>query len=112
MDTITLGQIGTIMAWLAGFCGSVGVLYGVINKIVNKKIDEQITDKMEPVIESLNEIKQQNLELKQQNEDNKKEMILLMKLTQTMTSELKTLGHINGDTTEALNELNNYLINK
>lgn len=112
MDTITLGQIATVLAWVAGFVGSVGVLHGVINKVVDKKIDEQINDKMEPITNSLDEIKQQNLELKAQNEDNKKEMILLMKLTQTMTSELKVLGHINGETTEALNELNDYLINK
>ena len=112
MDTITLGQVATILAWLAGFVGSVGVLYGVINKVVNKKIDEQITDKMEPIREGLEEIKQQNIELKNQGEDNKKEMVLMMKLNQNMISEMTELGHTNGRTAAALQELNDYLINK
>ena len=36
----------------------------------------------------------------------------MMKLNQTMVDELKTLGHVNGATAAALNELNDYLINK
>lgn len=112
MDTITLGQVATILAWLAGFVGSVGVLHGVINKVVDRKIDEKVDDKIEPILQSLEEIKQQNHELKEQGEDTKREMILMMKLNQTMVDELKTLGHVNGATAAALNELNDYLINK
>ena len=112
MDTITLGQIGTILAWLAGFCGSVAALYGIVNKVVNKKIDEKVDDKIEPILQSLEEIKQQNIELKNQGEDNKKEMVLMMKLNQNMISEMTELGHTNGRTAAALQELNDYLINK
>ena len=46
MDTITLGQIATVLAWMAGLVGSIGVLYGVINKVVDKKIDEKVDDKI------------------------------------------------------------------
>ena len=41
-----------------------------------------------------------------------KEMILVIKLNQTAVQELKTLGKVNGETTHALEELQNYLIEK
>jgi F0F1-type ATP synthase membrane subunit b/b' len=109
---LTIGEIINILAIVTGAIGSIVTIYTVINKIVTKRINSQMTDTLAPIKEALEEIKRQNMELKQQGEDTKKEIILIMKLNQTMIDEMKTLGHVNGKTSEALEELNDYLLNK
>ena len=112
MEAVTIGQIINFLAVLAGVIGSIGVVYTATNKIVTKKVNTQINETLNPIKESLEEIKQQNVELKSQGEDTKKEIILMMKLNQAMIDEMKTLGHLNGKTSEALDELNDYLLTR
>ena len=112
METMTIGQIINFLAVTAGAIGSVGTIYAVVHKLVTKKVNTQIDETLNPIKESLEEIKQQNIELKNQGEDTKKEIILIMKLNQTMIDELRTKGHVNGKTSEALEELNDYLLNR
>ena len=112
MEAVTIGQIINILAILAGVIGSVGTIYAATNKIVTKRIDSQMGETLEPIRNSLEEIKQQNVDLKNQGEDTKKEIILVMKLNQAMIDELKTKGHLNGKTSEAMEELNDYLLNR
>lgn len=112
MMQLTIGEIINILAILAGTIGSIVTIYTVINKIVTKRINSQMADTLEPIKECLEEIKRQNIELKTQGEDTKREIVLIMKLNQTMIDEMKTVGHLNGKTTEALDELNDYLMNK
>jgi len=109
---ITVSQIVSFVTIIAGFIGSAGVIFAFFNKIFTKKVNTEIADAIRPVSEALQEIKQQNLDLKQQGTETREEIILIMKLNQAMISELKTLGHINGETSQALQDLNNYLINK
>ena len=112
MEAMTIGQIINFLAVTAGAIGSVSAIYAVVHKLVTKKVNTQITETLEPIKSSLEEIKQQNVELKSQGEDTKKEIILMMKLNQAMIDEMKTLGHLNGKTSEALEELNDYLLNR
>lgn len=112
MEAMTIGQIINFLVILAGVVGSIGTIYAATNKIVTKRIDSQMSETLEPIKSSLEEIKQQNVELKSQGEDTKKEIILMMKLNQAMIDEMKTLGHLNGKTSEALDELNDYLLNR
>lgn len=109
---ITVSQIINFISILAGAIGSIGVVYAALNKIFSKKINTEIADAIKPVSKALNEIKQQNNELKEQGKETRQEIILVMKLNQAMISELQTLGHVNGETNQALQDLNNYLINK
>ena len=109
---MTIGQIINFLAVVAGAVGSVGTIYAVVHKVVTKKVNTQIDETLNPIRESLEEIKRQNVELKEQGEDTKKEIILMMKLNQAMIDEMKTLGHLNGKTSEALDELNDYLLNR
>lgn len=109
---ITVSQIINFVTIIAGFIGSIGVVYATFNKIFSKKVNTEIADAIKPVSEALQEIKQQNNDLKQQGSETREEIILVMKLNQAMISELQTLGHVNGETTQALADLNNYLINK
>jgi len=109
---ITVSQIINFVSILAGLVGSIGVVYAALNKIFSKKINSEIADAMKPINQDLTEIKQQNNELKEQGKETREEIILIMKLNQTMISELQTLGHINGETSQALQNLNDYLINK
>lgn len=109
---ITVSQILSFLTIAAGAIGSIGAIYAAFNKIFTKKINEEMTNTMKPINQALTEIKQQNSELKQQGQETREEIILIMKLNQAMIGELKTLGHINGETSQALQELNNYLINK
>ena len=109
---MTIGQIINFLAVVAGAVGSVGTIYAVVHKLVTKKVNTQIDETLNPIRESLEEIKRQNVELKEQGEDTKKEIILMMKLNQAMIDEMKTLGHLNGKTSEALDELNDYLLNR
>jgi len=109
---ITVSQIINFVSILAGLVGSIGVVYAALNKIFSKKINSEIADAMKPINQALTEIKQQNNELKEQGKETREEIILIMKLNQTMISELQTLGHINGETSQALQNLNDYLINK
>lgn len=109
---ITVSQILSFLTIAAGAIGSIGAIYAAFNKIFTKKINEEMTDAIKPVNQALEEIKEQNNELKQQGKETREEIILVMKLNQAMISELQTLGHVNGETTQALQDLNNYLINK
>lgn len=109
---ITVSQIINFITILAGFLGSLGVIYATMNKLISKRINTEVVEIVKPISEALNEIKTQNQELKQQGSDTREEIILVMKLNQAMISELQTLGHVNGETSQALAELNNYLINK
>ena len=112
MEAMTIGQIINFLAVTAGAIGSVSAIYAVVHKLVTKKVNTQIDETLNPIRESLEEIKRQNVELKEQGEDTKKEIILMMKLNQAMIDEMKTLGHLNGKTSEALEELNDYLLNR
>lgn len=112
MMEITISQLISFISILAGVIGSIGVIYAAFNKIFTKKINTEITNTMQPINQILEEIKQQNNDLKTQGQETREEIILVMKLNQAMISELKTLGHINGETSQALQDLNNYLINK
>lgn len=109
---ITVSQIINFITILAGFLSSLGVVFAIMNKIISKRINTEVTEIVKPISQSLDEIKLQNHELKQQGTETREEIILIMKLNQTMINELKTLGHINGETSQALQDLNNYLINK
>lgn len=109
---ITISQLISFVSIAAGAIGSIGVVYAAFNKIFTKKINTEITNTMQPINQALNEIKQQNDDLKEQGKETRQEIILVMKLNQAMISELQTLGHVNGETTQALQDLNNYLINK
>ena len=112
METMTIGQIINFLAVTAGAIGSVSAIYAVVHKLVTRRVNTQIDETLNPIRESLEEIKRQNVELKEQGEDTKKEIILMMKLNQAMIDEMKTLGHLNGKTSEALEELNDYLLNR
>lgn len=112
MEAITVAQIASALAILAGIITSVGVIIAAINKYINKRVAEEIAKINDPIKTALAEIKQQNEDLKKQGNDTRNEIILIMKLNQTMIGELKTLGHVNGETSQALQELNDYLINK
>lgn len=109
---ITVSQILSFLTIAAGAIGSIGAIYAAFNKIFTKRINAEMTDAIKPVNQALAEIKEQNNELKQQGKETREEIILVMKLNQAMISELQTLGHVNGETTQALQDLNNYLINK
>lgn len=112
MGAITINQILAFLATIAGAIGSITAIYAVFDKINKKRAERERTEFAAPIQTQLEEIKQQNQELKEQSDDLRKEMILIMKLNQTMISEIQTLGHTNGQTTQALQELNDYLINK
>lgn len=109
---ITIGQIISFISIMAGVVGGVSAICAAINKVVSKKINNEISSAIAPVNTALNEIKQQNTELKEQGQDTRKEIILIMKLNQAMITELKQLGHINGETSQALQDLNDYLISR
>ena len=102
---ITVQQIINFLALAAGVIGSVSAIGAFFNKINNKRIKEEREAIVNPINEQLEEIKKSQEELK-------KEMILVIKLNQTAVQELKTFGKVNGETTHALEELQNYLIEK
>ena len=102
---ITVQQIINFLAVAAGVIGSVSAIAAFFSKINNKRIKEEREAIVNPINEQLEEIKKSQEELK-------KEMILVIKLNQTAVQELKTLGKVNGETTHALEELQNYLIEK
>ena len=102
---ITVQQIINFLAVVAGAIGSVSAIAAFFNKVNNKRINEEREAIVNPINEQLEEIKKSQEELK-------KEMILVIKLNQTAVQELKTLGKVNGETTHALEELQNYLIEK
>lgn len=112
LETITLNDIISFLGILAGVIGSITTITVTVNKIISKKINSEIVTALTPINNTLNEIKEQNDELKTQGQDTRKEIILIMKINQAMTTELKELGHLNGETTAALQDLNDYLINK
>lgn len=112
MEAITIGQIVSWLAVLAGVSGSITTIYAFVSKIHKKRAEREKNEIMALINQQLVDIKEQNKELKEQNAELRKEMILIMKLNQTMVSELKSLGHINGETSQALQELTDYLINK
>lgn len=102
---ITVQQIINFLALAAGVIGSVSAIGAFFNKINNARVTAERNAVLEPVSEQLEEIKKQQKELRD-------EMILVIKLNQTAVQELKTLGKVNGETTHALEELQNYLIEK
>jgi uncharacterized membrane protein len=102
---ITVSQIINFLAIAAGVIGSISAIAAFFSKINNKRIKEEREAIVNPINEQLEEIKKSQEELK-------KEMILVIKLNQTAVQELKTLGRVNGETTHALEELQNYLIEK
>lgn len=102
---ITVSQIINFLAVVAGVIGSVSAIAAFFNKINNARVTAERNAVLEPVSEQLEEIKKQQKELRD-------EMILVIKLNQTAVQELKTLGRVNGETTHALEELQNYLIEK
>jgi uncharacterized membrane protein len=102
---ITVSQIINFLAIAAGVIGSISAIAAFFSKINNKRIKEEREAIVNPINEQLEEIKKSQEELK-------KEMILVIKLNQTAVQELKTLGKVNGETTHALEELQNYLIEK
>lgn len=102
---ITVSQIINFLAVAAGVIGSISAIAAFFSKINNKRIKEEREAIVNPINEQLEEIKKSQEELK-------KEMILVIKLNQTAVQELKTLGKVNGETTHALEELQNYLIEK
>ena len=102
---ITVQQIINFLALAAGVIGSVSAIGAFFNKINNNRIEEDREAIVNPISEQLEEIKKSQKELKE-------EMILVIKLNQTAVQELKTLGKVNGETTHALEELQNYLIEK
>ena len=102
---ITIQQIINFLAVAAGVIGSISAIAAFFSKINNKRIEEEREAIVNPITEQLEEIKKSQEELK-------KEMILVIKLNQTAVQELKTLGKVNGETTHALEELQNYLIEK
>ena len=102
---ITVQQIINFLAVAAGVIGSISAIAAFFSKINNKRIEEEREAIVNPINEQLEEIKKSQEELK-------KEMILVIKLNQTAVQELKTLGKVNGETTHALEELQNYLIEK
>lgn len=102
---ITVSQIINFLAIAAGVIGSISAIVAFFSKINNKRIKEEREAIVNPINEQLEEIKKSQEELK-------KEMILVIKLNQTAVQELKTLGRVNGETTHALEELQNYLIEK
>lgn len=112
MEAITIGQIISWLAVLAGVIGSITTIYAFADKINKKRAEKERNEIMSVINAQLAEIKEQNKDLKEQNSELRKEMILIMKLNQTMVSELKTLGHVNGETSQALQDLTDYLINK
>jgi uncharacterized membrane protein len=102
---ITVSQIINFLAVAAGVIGSISAIAAFFSKVNNKRIKEEREAIVNPINEQLEEIKKSQEELK-------KEMILVIKLNQTAVQELKTLGKVNGETTHALEELQNYLIDK
>lgn len=102
---ITVSQIINFLAVAAGVIGSISAIAAFFSKVNNKRIKEEREAIVNPINEQLEEIKKSQEELK-------KEMILVIKLNQTAVQELKTLGKVNGETTHALEELQNYLIEK
>lgn len=112
MEAITIGQIIEFLGVLAGVIGSIGVIWAAIHKCVHKVVSREKEAVVSEIKQQLNEISNNQKELKEQSKELRDEIILVMKLNQAMTKELQTLGHPNGETTAALNDLNNYLLNK
>lgn len=94
LTSLLIGAIG----------GIVGAVRAIKSKTIDKTVDESITKRLEPYMDTLERI-----------DDNYKnlgtEISLLIQLNMTMISELRN-GHLNGETTAAIQRLNAYLIDQ
>lgn len=101
MEAITINQLWTAIIAIAG-----GLLTLInIYKFYNDKKKESKREHEKEINDKLSEIKEQNREQKEQ-------LVLITRVVITMNNELRELGHINGKTKEAVDELNESLISK
>ncbi len=98
---MSVQELWTIVVAIAG---GILTIFNVYKIYVDKK-KEQKRERDKEIDKKLNEIKEQNKEQKEQ-------LILITKVVITMNTELQTLGHLNGKTEKAIEELNNSLIEK
>lgn len=107
---ITVNELwGVIVAICAGLGSIIGV-YKFFSEKISKKTLEHDNELRQEFRESNEEIKEELQEIKRQNEEFKTQMAKTIKLTLTMCEELQSKGHLNGDTTAALHELQNHFI--
>lgn len=112
MEFITLGQLGGWLGLIAGIITSVGIIYKLVEKAAKKRINEEIEQITGPIITELSQIQTQNEELSKKQDEMKKELILMAKINQAMIEELKTLGHVNGETAQALKDFTDYIMTR
>lgn len=108
MEGITLGQIATALAIITGIVGGIAGLYKYFQSLVKKEIETE----MNPVMNKLNEIANKVDENNSNYQELKDEVILMVKLQQATITDLKEKNHLNGETTEALNKLNEFLLQR
>ena len=108
MENLTLGQIAAGLALITGIIGGFITLSKYFQKLVSKEIKEElepVNDKLDTITEALQKNDRHTAQLKE-------EIILIVKLQQAMTNDLKEKNHLNGATAEALNKLNEHLLEK
>ncbi len=107
---ITVSELWTIVVAVCGGLGSIIVVYKFVSEKISKNAKKRDDALREEFIEANEEIKEELQEIKRQNEEFKAQMAMTIKLTLTMCEELQSKGHLNGDTTAALHELQNHFI--
>jgi len=108
MEAITLGQIAAALAFITGIIGGIAGLYKYFQSLVRKEIETE----MDPVMDKLNEISNKVDENNNKYQELKDEVVLMVKLQQATITDLKEKNHLNGETTEALNKLNEFLLQR
>ena len=96
LNTITLADVKDFMLILAAIIGAWLTISNFGGKIKSKQL--------EPVTKALDEIKNQNQKLST-------EIAMLMKIQMAMASDLEAEGEVNGKTQEALDALQEYILN-
>ena len=106
IDTLTIGDISQSIIALSVFLGALSVIYNTFKKAKEKTIDDAaekiIEEKLLPYKAMLESIDDKYKTISA-------EMTLLVKLNMSCIEELKN-GQINGKTTQALEDLNKYML--
>lgn len=106
METLTVGDVSSLLISLAAVIGAATVIINALHKIkqntVDKSVAEEVDKRLKPYTETLSRI-----------DDNYEkmttEMTLLLQLTMALVTELQA-GEIDGKTSSAMTKLNDYLI--
>ncbi len=105
MGGITIGQIWQFAVVGAAGAGSIIGMIEYIKKAIRNKKKTEDEELMAEITRNFEVLKKQNEELKDQ-------LVAIMKLTTAITTELQTIGHVNGRTAEAFEELQELLFQK